>query len=595
MKKWRIRGCKAREEQLQEVAKAFNIPIIVAQILAVRGYITIEEVSGFLNTDIKSLPNSRLLRDMDKGCDLLLDAINTGKKIVVFGDYDADGITGTSILTLGLRRLGADVDYYIPQRETEGYGLNFQALKDLAAQGFQVLLTCDNGISAFEQIDLAVSLGMTVIVADHHEVSFEEINDINEVHLPNAMAIINPKQHNCEYPFKSLCGGTIAYKIIENMYRLMNKPWEDVKLEYLSLASVACVCDIMDMTQENRSILRYILPKLGETPNIGLRSLIEKCGLEGKELSVYHIGFVLGPCINACGRLEFANIAVDLFLSNDKAKADELATYLYDLNNSRKHLSNEGVDMVKEIILANKLEQNKVIVVHCKELHDSIAGIVSGRIKEMYNRPTFVLAGDKEIIRGSGRSIEEYNMFLALQEASDILEVFGGHPMAAGLSIRQERVGEFSDFLNEHCTLTLEDMISTTYIDLQFPVEKVSLHLANALKILEPSGKGNSTPRFGDKNLLLKRIQLLGSEENVVRMYFDSRFGKGNVSAINFRQKDALREMIIEASGERMWQDLLSGTGEGIALDIIYTITVNNYNGRSYPQIQIEDFRINNS
>ena len=595
MKKWVLRGCKTPYNEIVKTSKELNIPIIIGQLLAVRGYDTKEKIQRYFNISMSELHTPDLMKDMDKGCRILIDAINSGKKIAVFGDYDADGITSTSILMLAIKRLGGTARFYIPARETEGYGLNNQAVRDLADQGVEVLLTCDNGISAFEQVKLAKELGMTVVIADHHEVPFEMIDDKINYILPQADAIINPKQADCEYPFKSLCAGAIAFKITEHLYRLADKDWSVDGKEYLSLAIVATICDIMDLTDENRIMVKYGLSVINETPNLGLKALLAVNDLLDNKIGTYHIGFIIGPCINASGRLELADIAVNLFLSESEEQANALAKKLVELNNSRKNLSNEGVELVKATIESEELYNDKVILVHQPDLHESIAGIVSGRIKEIYYRPTFVFASNKEVIRGSGRSIEGYNMFEALVECSHLLDIFGGHPMAAGLSLKKENFLQLREELNENCKLDIADMVPTSYIDLRMPVEKASLGLAKMLSRLEPFGKGNAIPMFGDKDLSVNRIQLLGSDKQIVKIFFDDRRGKGLISGILFRKKDEFEKMIVDAGGNELWNDLLEGNPNRLSLDIIYTVEINNFNNNQYLQLQIKDFRLHSN
>lgn len=592
MKKWVLRGCKTPYNEIVKISKELNIPIIIGQLLAVRGYDSKEKIQKYFNASMSRLHEPEMMKDMHKGCEILLSAIKDGKKIAVFGDYDADGITSTSILMLAIKRLGGVARYYIPARETEGYGLNNQAVKDLAAEGVEVLLTCDNGISAFEQVELAKNLGMTVVIADHHEVPFEMVGDEVKYILPNADAIINPKQADCEYPFKSLCAGVIAYKLTQHLYKLAGKDWSADGEEYLSLAIVATVCDIMDLTDENRIMVKYGLSVINNTPNLGLKALLAVNDLLNSKIGTYHIGFIIGPCINASGRLELADIAVNLFLSDSKEQAMSLAKKLVELNNSRKNLSNEGVELVKETIEAEHLYDDKVILVYQPDLHESIAGIVSGRIKEIYYRPTFVFASRKDIIRGSGRSIEGYNMFEALVECSHLLDIFGGHPMAAGLSLKKENLLQLRKELNENCRLDISEMVPTTYIDLRMPIEKASLGLAKMISRLEPFGKGNAMPLFGDKDLSVNRIQLLGSDKKIVKVFFDDRRGKGLISGILFRKKDEFEKMVIECGGEALWQDILQGNPNRLSIDIIYTVEINNFNNNQYLQLQIKDFRL---
>jgi len=594
-KKWILKGCKTPHQDIVAMARELEIQVVAAQILAVRGYDNIDAIRKYFDVSINNLHRPELMKDMDKGCEILLQAIKEQKQITIFGDYDADGITSTSILMLCLRRLGAKVNFYIPARETEGYGLNNAAVVNLKKSGTQLLLTSDNGISAYEQVNLAKALGMSVIISDHHEVPFEQNEEGGvEYILPPADAIINPKQADCPYPFKSLCAGAIAYKISQRLYELADKPWYPDGEEYLSLAIVATICDIMDLTDENRTMVKYGLSRINHTPNLGLRALLKVNNLLNKSLGAYHIGFIIGPCINASGRLELADRAVELFLAEDEKEAEERAQYLLELNSNRKDLSNKGVDLVQQSIETQGLGEDKVIVVHQPDLQESIAGIVSGRIKELYYRPTFVFAGDKEQIRGSGRSIEGYNMFEALVECNHLLDLYGGHPMAAGLSLQRTNFEQLRKELNENCKLEPEDMIPVTTIDISMPIERATIGLAHQLAKLEPFGKGNSMPTFGDKDLQISRIQLQGANEQIVKIFFTNRQRRGLIPTIMFRRKEELYDLICSQGGEQLWNDLLEGHGSGCRLDIIYTIELNNYNNNSYLQLQIKDFRLHN-
>ena len=464
MKKWVLRGCKVSAEQISATARKLGISVSAARLLAVRGLVEPQDIEDYFASSLDLLHLPGELKDLNKGCDILWQGIKDGQKIAVFGDYDADGITSTSIMTLVLRRLGGDVRYYIPRRDTEGYGLNCSAVEKLAAEGVKILLTLDNGIAAFEQVQLAKDLGMTVIIADHHEVPFDIVDTGSVYKVPVADAVIDPKQRDCPYPFKSICAGMLAYKLAERMYELAGRDWQSEHLEYLIFAAIATVCDIMDLTDENRELVKYALEHIAESPNLGLRALLEVNSLEPQSLSSYHIGFTIGPCINASGRLENAAQAVELFITEDCDRAMELARHLFELNICRKDLSTEGVEKIRAEIEANGYAQNKVIVVHQPLLPESVAGIVAGRIKEIYNRPTFVLAGNKEQVKGSGRSVEGFNMFKALVECADLLDMYGGHFMATGLTIPAANIDELRRRLNENCKMETDDMLPVIYI-----------------------------------------------------------------------------------------------------------------------------------
>lgn len=593
-KKWVLRGCKVSADEISAIARDYAIPVSAARLLAVRGLADRDDIDDYFSDELGCLHAPGRLKDLDKGCDILWQAICRGDEIAVFGDYDADGITSTSIMSLVLRRLGANFRYYIPLRDTEGYGLNSAAVQALADDGVKVLLTLDNGIAAYEQVQLAKQLGLTVIIADHHEVPFDILPQGSVYKLPPADAVIDPKQRDCGYPFKSVCAGMLAYKLAERLYELAGRDWQAEHIEYLIFAAIATVCDIMDLTDENRKLVKYALANFDKSPNIGLRALLEANGLQATALTSYHIGFVLGPCINASGRLENAAQAVELFLTEDMARARELADHLLLLNVRRKELSAEGVEKIKQEIDAHNYADAKVLLVHQPDLPESVAGIVAGRIKEIYNRPTFVLAGDKDLVKGSGRSVEGFNMFKALVECADLLEMFGGHFMATGLTIKAENIGELRRRLNQNCTMDTADMLPTVYIDMALPIERAvaGMGFAKFLAGMMPFGHANPAPLFGDKDLTVRRIQLLGKDKQMIRFYFADRMKSGLISAISFRKKDEFEQMVLSLGGETMWQHLLKGQPTNLSVDIVYSIEINEFRGNSSVQLQIKDLRL---
>lgn len=593
-KKWVLRGCKVSADEISAIARDYAIPVSAARLLAVRGLADRDDIDDYFSDELGCLHAPGRLKDLDKGCGILWQAICRGDEIAVFGDYDADGITSTSIMSLVLRRLGANFRYYIPLRDTEGYGLNSAAVQALADDGVKVLLTLDNGIAAYEQVQLAKQLGLTVIIADHHEVPFDILPQGSVYKLPPADAVIDPKQRDCGYPFKSVCAGMLAYKLAERLYELAGRDWQTEHIEYLIFAAIATVCDIMDLTDENRKLVKYALANFDKSPNIGLRALLEANGLQATALTSYHIGFVLGPCINASGRLENAAQAVELFLTEDMARARELADHLLLLNVRRKELSAEGVEKIKQEIDAHNYADAKVLLVHQPDLPESVAGIVAGRIKEIYNRPTFVLAGDKDLVKGSGRSVEGFNMFKALVECADLLEMFGGHFMATGLTIKAENIGELRRRLNQNCTMDTADMLPTVYIDMALPIERAvaGIGFAKFLAGMMPFGHANPAPLFGDKDLTVRRIQLLGKDKQMIRFYFADRMKSGLISAISFRKKDEFEQMVLSLGGETMWQHLLKGQPTNLSVDIVYSIEINEFRGNSSVQLQIKDLRL---
>ncbi len=544
MTKWILRGCPVGEAAIKRLANEVNLPLPLAQVMAVRGLADTASAKEWLAAAEGPLYQPSLMKDMDRGTDLILEAVSKGEKIAVYGDYDVDGVTSTTILFKTLLALGAEPIFYIPQRETEGYGLNSHAIQEFANQGVKLLLTCDNGIAAREQVAFARELGMTVVLTDHHEVPYEIKEDGKmEYIMPEAHAIINPKRPDCPYPFKQLCAGVIAYKIAQYIYARAGLNWEADGEEYLQMAVIATICDIMDLTGENRTLVAMALPTFKQCKNPGLKSLIAATGLTEKEISVYHIGFVLGPCINASGRLDVAETAVDLLLTKDEAKAASLAAKLVELNQARKEMTAKGVEIALADIEEKELGNDKVLVIYDSRLPERW-WYVAGRIKELFHRPVFVLSGEKEPVRGSGRSIPGYNMFEALQQCQHLLAAFGGHPMAAGLSVVSENITLLRQFLNEHCTMTCDEMVPQTMIDLQLPLERLSLDLAKAQERMEPLGKGNVIPLFADRKVRLRQVQLLGATEQVVRLSFQLRQDKGTLQAILFRQRERFEAML---------------------------------------------------
>ena len=591
-KKWFLRGCRVEAPEISQLAKDCGLSMTAARLLAVRGLVERKDIDEYFEPSLSTLHSPELLKNLNLACELLLQAVQQKQQIAVFGDYDADGITSTSIMMLVLQRMGGNVRYYIPRRDSEGYGLNSAAVQKLADEGVELLLTLDNGIAAFEQVKLAKDLGLTVIVADHHEVPFE-ISPTGSVYkLPPADAVIDPKQRDCQYPYKSICAGMLAYKMAERLYELAGLNWQQDFFEYLVFAAIATVCDIMDLADENRALVKFALQHLTETPNLGLRALLEVNGLNPEQVSSYHIGFVLGPCINASGRLQTADIAVNLFLSSNYAEAQHLATQLVELNKQRKQLSSEGVDKVCLSIESERLADDKVILVHQPDLPESVAGIVAGRIKEIYDRPTFILAGEQELVKGSGRSVDGYNMFNALVECNELLEMYGGHYMATGLTIKRQNVAELRRRLNANCQLSVEDMLPITYIDMAYPVERAlaGMSFAQLIADMAPFGHGNQAPLFGDRDLEVRRIQLLGDEKNIIRFYFADRFRQGLSTAISFRKKAEFEQMVLEQGGEAMWQRLLRGLP-----DIVYSIEINEFHNTKSVQLQIKDLRLHQS
>lgn len=530
---WRIFAKKA---DFKEIAEKYNIDQVIARIMRNRDIIGDEAIAQYLHGNRDDLYSGMLLKDMEKAVAILESCIEERKKIRIIGDYDIDGVSATYILLKGLRYLGANVDYVIPHRVNDGYGININLVEEAANEGVDTILTCDNGIAQIEQIARAKELGMTVIITDHHEVHYEEAeNGEHKFILPPADAIINPKQEDCNYPFKGLCGGAVAYKLMECM--LSERGSQELLDSLLEMAAFATIGDIMELRGENRILVKEGLKLLNNTKNLGMRSLIETNGLTLGHISSYHISFVLGPCINASGRLESASFSLELLLAEDEKKANELAIKLTELNEERKRITEEQKLRAFDIA-EQQYSEDKVLVIYLPECHESIAGIIAGKVRERYYKPTIVLTDGEHGVKGSGRSIETYNLFEHLQQVKELMVQFGGHPMAAGVSLLPENVDEFRRRLNEQSGLTEEDLIPKEWIDVAMPVDYVTERLVDQLDLLEPFGNGNSKPVFADNNLLVKKIDLIGKNRNTLKLTLVNERGY-TMEAVKFGSDEA--------------------------------------------------------
>lgn len=583
-KRWMI---KCSSVNIEKLSKATGINKAIVKVLVNRGIKTSYDINRFINAYLEDLYDAFLMKDMDKGVELIKDAINENKKIAIYGDYDADGVTSTVILYKGLKRCSANFIYHIPDREHEGYGMNKDRIEKLKNEGVEVILTCDNGISALEEIEFARELGMKVVITDHHELDFIEKDEKREYILPKADAVINPKRKDCTYPFKLLCGAGIAFKFIQGLYSVMGIKSKEV-YELLQYAAIGTICDVVDLVDENRILVKNGIQLLKNTNNLGLKYLMKESSINEKNLNSYHIGFVIGPCINATGRLDTAKLSVELLLEEEEEKALELAKKLCELNSERQKLTSNGVESVKEIIENSSVKNDKIIVVYNKDIHESIAGIVAGKIREEYNLPSIILTKGKQKAKGSGRSIDEYNMFEELIKCKDILESFGGHPMAAGLSIKEENIDELRKKLNSQCNLTKEDIIPKITIDEKLSPNKVSIDFINKLSILEPFGKGNSSPVFAEKKLKVDKIFLLGKDRNTLKFIIkidDVR----KIEGICFGRGKELEELLKRDYGENY--RFVMNNPKDIKMDFIFYPTINEYNGYVNPQMRIIDYR----
>lgn len=510
MAKWMM---SAKKADFVEIGKQFHIDPVIARVIRNREMISTVEIDNYLNGDLSKMYNPYLLKDMGKAVDKILEAIEDNKKIRIIGDYDVDGICSTYILKEGLERLGADVDCRVPNRIKDGYGLNESMIESAKEDGVDMVITCDNGIAAKDAIVRASDLGMTVIVTDHHEIPFSVDENDNKCYIiPPAYAIINPKQEDCDYPFSEICGALVAYKVVEAVYKKVGK---EMPVTFLEAAAFATICDVMELKDENRIVVKYGLASMRHTDNLGLKALFQVCELKMDNFSVHHIGFVCGPCFNATGRLDIADRAIDLLCAKDFGEAVLIARELKELNEQRKSMTLQGVKMAKDYIIEQHLENQDVLVIYLPDCHESIAGIIAGRIREEYYKPTIVLTKGEEGVKGSGRSIEAYNMYESLSACKEYFTKFGGHKMAAGLSLKEEFIEPLREKLNEQSILKEEDFEEKLLIDVPMPISYITEELIAQLELLEPFGVGNEKPVFAQKGITVLSENRLGKEKNV--------------------------------------------------------------------------------
>ena len=514
MEKWMVYNKKA---DFQKIGSEFGIDPVIARLIRNRDIQDMKEIRSYLYGTLAEIPSPWKMKDMERAVQILQKKITQKKKIRIIGDYDIDGVTATCILLKGLKRLNANVDTYIPDRVKDGYGMHEQLIDKALEDGIDTILTCDNGIAAAAEIEYAKKEGLTVIVTDHHDIPFRDTEDGRIWIIPKADAVVNPKQNDCLYPNKNICGAVVAWKLIWALYERLGIDSDEI-WDFLELAAIATVGDVMDLQGENRIIVKEGLKKLSSTSFEGLKALICVNNLEGAEITAYHVGFVIGPCINASGRLDTAARSLELLLADNMEDAMKLADDLYDLNQSRKAMTEQGKEQAIQSIEENNLGKDRVLVVYLPDCHESLAGIIAGRIREAYNKPVFVLTKGADGVKGSGRSIEAYSMYEELVKCSDLLTQFGGHPMAAGLSMEEKNVELFRRRLNYNCNITEQVLIPQIMIDVPMPISYLSKKLTEQLKVLEPFGKGNSKPLFAQKNLRAVGIRVFGRNRNVAKM-----------------------------------------------------------------------------
>ena len=584
--KWVIAAKKA---DFSRIGERFGIDPVIARIMRNRGMTEADEMEMYLHGTKADLYNPHLLKDVDRAAEIIYGKIREGKRIRIIGDYDIDGIQSTFILLKGLGRLDADVDYVIPDRIQDGYGLNEHLVTRAYEEGIDTILTCDNGISATEQISMAKKLGMTVVVTDHHEVPFEETESGRRQIRSEADAVVNPKQDDCTYPFKGLCGASVAFKFIQVLYELAGVPVSEAD-PFIENAGFATVGDVMELRGENRILVKLGLDMLQHTENIGMRALILQNKLEGKQLKSYHIGFILGPCLNASGRLETARLSLKLLLCQDPVRAAVMAQEIVELNASRKLMTAHAVEQAKALIEKEHYEQDRVLVIFLPDCHESLAGIVAGRIREAYYRPAFVVTRSEEGAKGSGRSIEGYSMYEEMCKCRELFTKFGGHPMAAGFSLEEKNIECLRKQLNENASLTEEELQPRVVIDVPMPVDYLYPELIRQLELLEPFGKGNEKPVFADRNLIIRSLKILGREGRVIRMSLESPGGR-TIDAVYFGEADQMKQVIAEKYGKETAEDLMAGRcSRPVSLHFSYYPEIDTYYARPRIQLKITGF-----
>lgn len=571
MEKWMV---AAKRADFKKIGERFGIDQVTARIIRNRDVIGEEAIEKYLHGSRKDFYSPWLLKDMEKAVAILQEKITNKNKIRIIGDYDIDGVMSTYILLVSLRGLGADADMVIPNRIMDGYGINEHLIEQAWEDKRDTIITCDNGIAAATQIQKAKDLGMTVIVTDHHEVPFEENENGRTEILPPADAVVNPKQKDCGYPFSGLCGAVVAMKVMEALYEKM-APEVDLVDRMLSFAGIATIGDVMDLKDENRILVKEGLQRLHHTTNLGLQELIRVNGLEPENISPYHIGFVLGPCLNASGRLDTAKRALKLLLAETREEAAVLAGDLKNLNESRKEMTAQGVEKAIEQVESTSMMEDTVLVVFLPECHESLAGIIAGRLRERYHKPSFVLTRGEEGVKGSGRSIEAYSMYEKLCECKEYLTKFGGHPMAAGLSLDKENVEKFKRRLNDQCTLSEEELTEKVVIDMELPFAAITEQFIEELEYMEPFGKGNTKPVFAARGVVMQHVKIIGKNKNVAKATAIDAAGN-RMEAICFHDAQEFAERCERNNGK---------------MSITFYPGINEFRGERQIQIVITHYR----
>lgn len=584
--KWLLRN---RKVDLKAMSDKYKISQLLCKLMVNRDITDDNIINSYINPVYENLHSPKTMKDIALAVNIIKRKIQENKKIRIIGDYDVDGIISVFILYTALKECGANVDYEIPDRIKDGYGINENIVKTAYDEDVDTIITCDNGISAIDQIQYAKNLGLTVIVTDHHDVPFVEENGVRTFISSQADAIINPKQIECEYEFKSICGAGVAFKLMEVLYEELGMNKEEC-YKLIEFVAIATVCDVVDLIDENRIFVKNGLNMLNNTTNIGIKALKKASGLEDKEITAYHLGFVIGPCLNASGRLDSAKKGLELLLMENYEDAENLAQEIVDLNDARKDMTKEGVDRAINIIDSTEVTNDKILVVYIPDIHESLAGIVAGRVKEKYNKPTIILTKSEEGVKGSARSIEEYNMFEGLLACKELLDKFGGHPMAAGLSLQEDKVDELRKELNNKCKLTDEDLTRKIMIDASLPLEYLNINLIKELDVLEPFGKGNAKPVFGVRDVKVTKAMLLGKDKNILKLRLLTN-NNLTIDAMIFNDLENFENKVIEKYGNEGLDNLYNKFNNNISMDFTFYPSINEWNGNKSIQIIVNGIR----
>ncbi|MCR4955107.1 MAG: single-stranded-DNA-specific exonuclease RecJ [Lachnospiraceae bacterium] len=586
--KWMVQN---KRGDFKGIAAKFGIDQVTARLLRNRDVCTEEEIKQFLTCDVSGLEDGALMKDMAKGVAIIKRAILEHRKIRIIGDYDIDGVTASYILYRGIDYCKGEVSASIPDRIVDGYGINERLIDCAKEDGIDTIITCDNGISAMDAIKKAKDEGMHVVVTDHHNVPYITEEDGTMTYLQSeADAIINPKQIECAYPFKEICGAVVAYKFVEQLLRAFLVEEEKIKTllsHLLMYAAIGTVGDIMELKGENRIIVKRGLELIRECDDPSLCALIRACNLDQSAISAYHIGYILGPCINASGRIDTAENALKLLLCKDRAQCDQLAAILVSLNEERKKMTEESTKEAIKQVEETSLKEDLVLVVYLEDCHESIAGIIAGRIRERFGKPTFVITKSESELKGSARSIETYNIYDEMMKVSDVFTRFGGHPMAAGCSLPENKLAELRRRLNENCTLTKEDLVEKVSIDVPMPMDYVTMPLIEEMDLLRPYGKGNPSPLFAQKNVEVVHVRIIGKERKFVKLKLKSEAGN-YFDGIYFEDPGVWQEFLLEKFGEETTTKIMSGEQTGVKISICYVPDINEFRGYRNIQMQIK-------